>query len=312
MRFNLALAVALAAVASSAQAALLVGVTTTNDLIEFDSTNPSQLTSSLPLTGLGQNEVIRGIDFRPIDQQLYAVGSSGNIYTVNRATGAATVKSTISGTVLNGSAFGIDFNPVADKSGASSLRVVSNTTQNLAVNADTGVATVATPVSYGGGPVNIVGEAYSNSIIGGVNGPLTPQTGTTGTTQYAIDSGTDGLVLQAFNAGTLTPIGSLGVNTTANVGFDILSIPGVGGISNIGYASLEVDGSPGKSILYEINLATGAALSLGQIDGGILVPNLTAELVIDPNSVIPEPSALGLAGLALAAVAFRSRNGRRA
>jgi hypothetical protein len=279
--------------ASGANAALLVGVTNDNTLIEFDSTNPGSLISGVAISGLAQNEVIRGIDFRPTDGQLYAVGSFSRIYTLDRTTGAASLMSVIS-VPLNGSAFGVDFNPAADFSGASSLRIVSNATQNLAVNADTGIATVATPVFYpSGGNANIVGEAYTNSVPGGIAGGVA---GPPGTVQYAIDSGTDGLVLQAFNAGTLTPVGSLGVNTSASVGFDILA-QGVG--NNMGFATLDALGTQ-TSNLYSINLATGAAIDLGQIDGGILVPNLAAV-------PIPEPAAAALLAFGMFGYAFARR-----
>ena len=268
------------AVASNLQGAMLVGVTSDDTLIEFDSDNPLQLTSALAISGLAQNEVVRGIDFRPTDGLLYAVGSFGNLYTLNRITGAAALEAVI-GATLNGSAFGVDFNPAADFAGSNSLRLVSNTSQNLAVNADTGAATVATPVFYPSGQTpNIVGVAYTNSVPGGIPGGVS---GPPGTVQYVIDSGTDGLVLQAFNAGTLTPVGPLGVNTTAAVGFDILAR----GINdNVGFATLDAESNQ-VSRLYSINLTTGTATDLGLIDGGILVPHLTAVPV-------PEPGTFGL------------------
>ena len=59
---------------------------------------------SLPLTGLQLGERINGIDFRPANSQLYALGSSSRIYTINLSTGAATqvgssqLSSTLAGT----------------------------------------------------------------------------------------------------------------------------------------------------------------------------------------------------------------------
>ncbi|MEK2481574.1 DUF4394 domain-containing protein, partial [Lactobacillus acidophilus] len=76
------------------------------------------------------------------DGLLYAVGSSGRIYTINTSSGAATVKATLTAdatdttlpfTALSGTEFGVDLNPVADR-----LRVVSNTGQNLRINVDNG------------------------------------------------------------------------------------------------------------------------------------------------------------------------------
>lgn len=298
-------------------AALLVGVTDDDDAISFFSDNPSQLNWSKPITGLAQGEHVIGIDHRPTTGDLYAVGSLGGVYTVN-LNGIGQAPATLQFNLnsdpnliadggLNGSDFGVDFNPAADFGGASSLRIVSNTNQNLAVNVDTGAVTVATDVFYpAGGSRNIVGEAYSNSIGGGnpnglnaagnPNGP--------GTTQYAIDSGTDGLVIQAFNAGTLTPVGSLGVNATADVGFDIFSL-GIG--RNHAFATIDDNGS-NTSNLFSIDLATGVATDLGVVDGGLLIPHLSAPISgIDPNQIVPEPSTIALAGLGLLVLAVRRK-----
>lgn len=305
-----------ASTASVSTAALLTGVSDDNQLLTFNTSNPSALLSGKAIIGLALNEDIRGIDYRPTTSVLYALGSYGNIYTINPNTVGPAVATPlfdvnadpdlalIGG--LSGTSFGFDFNPSADFSGANSLRIVSNTNQNLAVNVDTGDVLVATPVAYPSGATpNIVGEAYSNSYLGGnpnglnaagnPNGP--------GTTQYAIDSGTDGLVLQAFNAGTLTPIGSLTVNTTADVGFEIITLNSG---ANVAYATLDADGT-NTSHLYAIDLSTGAASDLGEIDGGLLVPNLTANPSLVENQV-PEPAALLLCGLGIASVALRRRS----
>ncbi len=297
------------AVASAALAALitpavhavpLVGVTDGNTLIGFDSSLPQQLTFGKAISGLANNESIRGIDFRPTTTVLYALGSFGNLYTIDySAPGPATANLVFNLNTspalqaaggLSGSDFGFDFNPQADAAGNPSLRIVSNTGQNLAVNVNALTVTVQTPVFYGsGGPTSAVGQAYSNSAFGGT-------TGANPTIQYAIDSGTDGLVLQAFGAGTLTPIGPLGVDTSADVGFDIYT-PALG--TNIAYAALRPVGS-NISFLYEINLATGAATNLGQIDGGVNVPNLAAVIV-------PEPASLSLIALGALTLLRRRR-----
>ena len=147
---------------------------------------------------------------------------------------------------------------------------------------------VATPVFYPNGrDPGITGEAYTNSAPGGT-------TAANPTVQYAIDSSADQLVLQAFNAGQLTVIGGLGVDTTDRVGFDIFS-PVVG--TNTGYAALSPVGS-NRTNLYLINLATGEATFINEIGSGQVVPNISAF----PAAAIPEPTAmavLGLGGLAL-------------
>ncbi len=323
MRTNILLALAVAMSASIAQSALLTGVTSDNQLLEFDTSSPSVLVSGKPISGLGTNENILGIDYRPTDSKLYALGSFGNLYTIDKTGPVATATplfnlntppgpSTPGYLGLSGTSFGFDFNPVNDYAGTSSLRVVSNTDQNLAVNVGTMSVTQATPVFYTPvSPANIAAQAYNNTFFGAAGGPGNPDP-TTGDSffQFAIDSGTDRLVTQAFNAGTLTDVGPLGVNVNSLIGFDIISSSN----GNFGFASLDPDGNS-SSNLYFINLLTGAATDLGEIDGGVLVPHLSAnpgapddfDILGDP---IPEPSALGLAGLALAAIAFRSRKRR--
>ncbi|HMO26514.1 MAG TPA: DUF4394 domain-containing protein, partial [Tepidisphaeraceae bacterium] len=64
----------------------MVGVTGDNTLIGFDSSNPSLLTFGKPISGLAENEVVRGIDYRPTTGELFALGSFGNLYTLD-ATG---------------------------------------------------------------------------------------------------------------------------------------------------------------------------------------------------------------------------------
>lgn len=288
--------VAAVAMATSSYAALLTGVTANNQYITFDSSAPNVLLTSKAITGLVSNESIRGIDYRPTNGLLYALGQFGNVYTIDPSLPGPAVATwlfdvntdpdLIADGGLSGTNFGFDFNPSADASGANSLRIVSNNGQNLAVNASTGDVFVATDVAYGGGSPspNIVGEAYTNSAVGG---------STIGTTQYAIDSGTDGLVLQAFNAGTLTHVGSVGFNTTADVGFEIIALNNG---NNLAFATFDWT-TTNDSNLVQINLSTGAATDLGMIDGGLLVPNLTANPTLIQNQV-PEPTT-GLLSLVL-------------
>src|SRR5262245_2555880 len=69
--------------ATSARAALVYGVSLSNTLFSFDSADPTTLLSGAAISGLASNESVRGIDFRPADGQLYALGSFGRIYTLN-------------------------------------------------------------------------------------------------------------------------------------------------------------------------------------------------------------------------------------
>jgi hypothetical protein len=129
-----------------AKGRLLIGVTDTNQLLSFDSATPATITSSIAITGLVSGDQIRGIDFRPANGVLYALGLNtasspdvGRIYTINVATGVATQIGTNFSTSLTetpnppGPFYGFDFSPTADR-----IRVVNNFDQNLRVNPDTG------------------------------------------------------------------------------------------------------------------------------------------------------------------------------
>ena len=280
-----AAAAALFAVPMSAQAVLVYGVTFDNTLFSFDSATPGTLLTGSPISGLSSNESIRGIDVRPSTGQLYALGSFGQLYTLNLATGAATAVGV--GTPIDGTAFGFDFNPVIDK-----IRVVSNTDKNYVYDPDAGTKSTVTSLFYPAGDTNagadpnVVGSAYTNSFAG-----------TTSTQLYGIDSGFDTLVTQANSAGTLGTVGGLGVNSGDLVGFDIYTLGTGPNATNTAYASLTPAGGS-ISNFYTVDLGSGVASLVGQIDGGTLVTDI---------AVVPEPASLSLLALGAGALMLRRR-----
>ena len=204
-----------------------------NNLIIFNPLKTDQVIK--PITGLGASETIYGIDFRPVNGQLYALGSSSRLYTINSASGAATMVGTLPlTTLLSGTSFGFDFNPLVDR-----IRVISNTGQNLRLDPNTGLL-AASDGGLNPGMPSISAAAYTNNFAG-----------TTSTALFDIDFASDKLYKQdPPNMGTLVEIGALGVNVDAANGFDI------GGTSGTAYAILTVGGT---TKVYTINLTTGAA-----------------------------------------------------
>ena len=228
------------------QAATIYGVTSGNKLVRFGATAPGTVTTIGTITGLQASESVLGIDFRPATGQLYALGSSGRIYILGKTSATATYVGTLT-TALNGTAYGFDFNPVADR-----MRIVSDADQDLRANPIDGSNVVDGTLAYAAGDPNagqnpnVTGAAYTNSYIG-----------TTSTTLYDIDTNLDILVSQnPPNNGTLNTIGPLGVNVSSVVGFDHTSA------SNIAYASFVVAGNLG---FYTVNLTTGAATLIGTV-----------------------------------------------
>lgn len=231
----------------------LYGVDINNNLVRFGSLDPDSIISSYPINGIQIGESILGIDFRPLDRRLYGLGSTSRIYVIDTLSGAAIqVGPTTFTPMLTGSTFGFDFNPTADR-----IRSHSNAGQDLRLNPDTGgLAARDSMLAYITGDVNtgilpnVSGTAYTNSI---------PNAGFT--TLFAIDSNLDVLaVLPSPNNGQLSTLGTLGVNTLDQVGFDIASND-----STAAYVSLFTGDPSGLSGLYTINLATGATTMIGLI-----------------------------------------------
>lgn len=275
-----------AVLAGSAQAERVFAVTSDNTLISFSSARPNNLFTGVAISGLAQNERIRGIDFRPRNNGLYALGSFSNLYLIDPTTGNASRVGGGLGVTLNGSSFGFDFNPTIDR-----IRVVSDADQNLVLNPDTGAGTVVTSLFYNAGDANngrnpnVTASAYSNNVDGATTSQL-----------FGIDTGLDVLVRQANSAGTLDTVGSLGVDLTDVTGFDI------SGLSGTAFAGV-LDSALSRSTFWRIDLTTGAATQIGEIGGGALI---TALAVATPEQV-PAP---GAAAAVLAGVIAGSRRRR--
>ncbi len=267
---------------SAAQAELVYAVTQNGTLISFNSSSTSDILSGVDISGLQVGEDIRGIDFRPSTGELFAIGSFSTVYTIDTSTGAATQVGGPFTPAMNGLSFGWDFNPVIDR-----IRLVSDANQNLVIDPNTGGATLATDLFFGAGDANegtdpnVVAVSYTNSFAGA------------GTTQlYGIDTGLDILVTQDNSNGTLTTVGSLGINLTDDASFDI------SGASGVAYASVQ-NFALGASTFWMIDLATGNATPVGDIGGGAFIIAM---------SVVPAPAGLGVLGLgALCAARRRTR-----
>ncbi|TKC12539.1 DUF4394 domain-containing protein [Pedobacter polaris] len=212
-------------------------VDNTNTLLIFNPLSTGSATKNI--TGLQNGETILGLDMRPENGQLYALGSTNRLYTVNIGTGAFTEVGILT-TALSGTSFGFDFDPIADL-----IRVVSNTGQNLRINPAN--ASVTVDVNITTVTAALSAAAYSNNFKGA-----------TATKLFVIDHTVDKLYTQEPNSGVLTAIGDLKVSIENTNGFDIISTT----TSNTAYGIFTV---AGKNGLYRIDLGTGSASAQGDI-----------------------------------------------
>jgi hypothetical protein len=260
---------------AAGEAETIYAVTSTNNLLTFDSATPGTA-SSVTITGLQSSESILGIDLRPATGQLYGLGSTSRLYTINPVTGAATQVGSAGAFTLNGTSFGFDFNPVVDR-----IRVVSDADQNLRLNPNDGTLTATdTALAYAAGDPNFgqnpndVGAAYTNNFAGA-----------TSTTLFGIDSNLDIGLIQGSsggapispNTGQLFSALPLGVNTADAVGFDF------SGVTGTGYVSLTpVTGAP--SSLYTVGAQS--VILVGTIGTGFIVVDIT----VGVQGVAPTPT----------------------
>lgn len=274
MKKQLAIGLCTIFVAGGAQAATVYGVDGNDNLVSFSSSAPGTFTSSVKITGASG---ILSLDFRPLNNVLYGLGSDRVIYTIDRFTGVATAASGVLDLGSLSTQFALDFNPTIDR-----LRIVSNADNNFVFNPNNGALTVATPVFYAPGDANegrnpnITAVAYTSSVFGAAPG----------TTQlFGIDTERDVLTKVANSLGRLDTVGGLNVDVGSRASFDIR-----------GGDAFLIDGRN----FYSVNLATGALNRVGQTHESLFGLAIAA---------VPEPStwAMMIAGFGMAGATLRRR-----
>lgn len=274
-----------------------------NSLVRFDVVNPTRTLAPVAITGLAAGDALVGIDIRPQNGLMYGLGynataGSVTLYNISPRTALATaVTPATPNQFVDGggapvrvgvdanTAFGFDFNPVADR-----IRVVTSNGQNFRLNPNTGAyadgdnvaAGVQMDTAISGATTSVDGTAYTDSV---------QNTGVT--TQYTLSSALDALYIQGLtgsvpagpNGGVLggalaVTLGGNPLDFTAVNGFDILRTDASTGSSNdpatgTAQAILTVGGVTGY---YSIDVATGVATLVGTFGTGTAaVRGLTLE-----------------------------------
>ncbi len=276
--------VALAAAAAPAHAGdTLVVFSAGNMVATVDSDAPGTLkTPFTPVAPLTANDAVVGADRRPADGKVYAVTKNsatgaGRLYTVNPATGAATVVGVASfGVLPAATGFGVDFNPVADR-----LRIVTDLDTSIRVNPGTGaLAGTDTNLAYAPAPDPGAG---TNPSLGGVAYDRSAA-GATATTLFGFDSSGQRLVTiggvngsPSPNLGTLFTVAPMMPGTATGLP-DSLDI----GTEGTAYLVSNVfSGILFAGRLLRVNLASGSTTNLGDFAAG---PGLLSAMTVQPSS----------------------------
>ena len=249
-----ALGVAITAGSSAKAETLTALVYLGNQIFTINSSAPGTILTSVGVSGLQSADILVGIDY--LGSTLYAVGSAGNLYTVNGTTGVASLINHFG--PLNGLYFGMD-------ASAAGIRIVSDADINLLLNASTGAIISSTPTLT---PTTLNIDAIATS----------------GSTTYAVDSIANTLGILNTATGTFATTGSMGYDVSGKNGFDISTATG------IAYFASAVSSSGVDPNLYTVNLATGFASLVGIIGPG--QGTLLAGLTVGP---VPEPGTTALA-----------------
>jgi hypothetical protein len=264
------------------------------NLLTFDTALPGTIRTAVGITGVDASQTLVGLDVRPANNALYALGynataatgvANSQLYSINATTGVATANSAAFRLELGTGAIGFDFNPTVDR-----IRVVGANRNNYRLNPIFGVANplAATDgvVTYTSGTAtpNIGAVAYTNSFAG-----------STTTALYNYDLALNQLNTQATANppadGQLTFVGLSGiaVNATAPaVDLDIYS-PAAG--TNTAYLVANT-GTAANTSLYTVNLTTGQTTLVGAIGNGITARNIA---IAAPTGVATGTKAAELA-----------------
>lgn len=256
---------------------LVYGLTKNNrNLIKFSTDNPELIRELLPITGLTAGQVIVGMDIRPLDLGLYALGYNEmtrayQLYSINTTTGAATAINTTPLTINlgMGQKIGFDFNPTVDR-----IRVVSTNDSNYRLNPITGaLAATDTILTYNVTDGNTGKNPYVSTVA-----YTNSYKGTTSTTLFGIDDSL-GVFTNVVppNQGYLNTLGTnVVVFNLADLTNDMDFYYDSATSANIGYMAANIGASLNDNF-YTITTA-GVATLVKPIGMGVQVSDIAVQL----------------------------------
>jgi hypothetical protein len=238
-------------------------------LRHFDSAVPGSITATVAVTGLQPGETLVGIDERARSGALFALGRIAGasdtlrLYRLDPYTGATVLVGVAPVLATPGADYGVDFNPAVDR-----VRVVNSGDENLRVNPNNGARSDAPTNDSDLSPAaqQLVAAAYDRNVDG-----------TSLSTLFAVARATSRLVriggvdgAPSPNLGQVTSVGS-GLGFALDAGRDAGLDIAPSGVAYLGATSSNI------TRLFTVDLATGAALSLGTIgDGSTAIRSLAA------------------------------------
>ena len=241
------------------------------ELLTLNAGQPGKVLQRTAVTGLPPGETLVGMDYRIAKGVLFTLSSAGRLYTLDVPSGALKLVGSGAGVALQGSSFGVDFNPVADR-----VRVVSNTGNNLRLHPDTGALAATDPAL-----------AYAPSDVQAGQMPEVVAAGYTYnkkddklTTNYAIDRRSGTLLTQGSvedmqpvvspNTGQLRTVGPLGTGPLLDAAMDIADVTGAA------FTAVRT-ANQATTKLYTIDLSSGKATLIGTVADGAAIVGLAVE-----------------------------------
>lgn len=244
-------------------------------LVSFDSENPSYLRTWMPVTGVATGQVLVGMDVRPANLQLYALGYNSTndeyqLYTMDPATAMCTPVGATGTLMLGMGSVGFDFNPTVDR-----IRVVGSNGANYRLNPLNGmIAATDTMLTYAMGDVafgtmpSVGSVAYTNSYMGAASTML-----------YGLEDATGSLVgIPAPNSGVMNTLNAnlfmvnmMDMTSDIDMFFDSTS-----GGSDIAYLSVNT-GSSNNDDFYMMT-TMGMPMMVGSIGLGVGIKDIAAQL----------------------------------